>query len=73
MSDPFWLTDAQMERLQPDFPKTHADAQGRPITLFVTAGPVRDCSEAAALLRGLRRAGRVLADRDGTPTGSGMR
>lgn len=28
-----------------------ADAQGRPISLFVTAGPVSDCSGAAALLR----------------------
>lgn len=29
MSDLFWLTDEQMERLQPFFPKTHGRARVR--------------------------------------------
>ena len=40
-----------------------ADAQGRPISLFVTAGPVSDYSGAAALLRSFPKAEWMLADR----------
>lgn len=41
-----------------------ADAQGRPIMLFVMAGRVGDYSGAAALLLGFPKASRILADRD---------
>jgi hypothetical protein len=36
ISNLFWLTDAQMARLEPFFPKLHAvtDADGRPIRFF---------------------------------------
>ena len=40
-----------------------ADAQGRPISLFVTAGQVSDYSGAAALLRSFPKAEWMLADR----------
>ena len=50
-----------------------ADAQGRPISLFVTAGPVRDDSGAAALLRSLPKADGMPADRGVMPIGSEMR
>lgn len=33
-----------------------ADAKGRPIRMFVTAGPVSDCTGAAATLSGLPQA-----------------
>lgn len=40
-----------------------ADAQGRPIRLFVSAGQVSDYTGAAALLQGLPEADWLLADR----------
>lgn len=40
-----------------------ADAQGRPISMFVTAGPVSDYTGAAAMLRSLPQAEWMLADR----------
>ena len=40
-----------------------ADAQGRPIRMFVTAGPVSDYTGAAAMLSSLPKAQWMLADR----------
>ncbi len=40
-----------------------ADAQGRPISMFITAGPVNDYTGAAAMLRSLPQAEWMLADR----------
>lgn len=40
-----------------------ADAQGRPIRMFVTAGPVSDYTGAAAMLSSLPQAEWMLADR----------
>ena len=40
-----------------------ADAQGRPIRMFVTAGPVSDYTGAAAMLSSLPKAEWMLADR----------
>ena len=53
--------------------KLHAvtDANGRPISLFMTAGQVSDYIGAAALLDSLPRAQWLLGDRATTPTGSG--
>ena len=44
MSDLFWLTDEQMERLRPFFPRR---------------GPVRGWSKTYALMTAIRDAGRV--------------
>ncbi len=40
-----------------------ADAQGRPIRMFFTAGPVSDYTGAAAMLSSLPKAEWMLADR----------
>lgn len=40
-----------------------ADAKGRPIRMFVTAGPVSDYTGAAAMLSSLPQAEWMLADR----------
>ncbi len=53
--------------------KLHAvtDANGRPISLFMTAGQVSDYIGAAALLDTLPKAQWLLGDRAMTQTGSG--
>ena len=79
MSNLFWLTAAQMARRRPGTQrgrligrtnggmntKLHAvaDACGRPIRFFMTAGQVSDDTGAAALPGSLPKAGFPLADR----------
>jgi transposase len=55
--------------------KLHAvtDANGRPLSFFITAGQVSDYTGAAALLDDLPKAQWMLADRAMTPNGSGTR
>lgn len=60
MSNLYWLTDEQMERLKPFFP---TDAKGRPLKFFMTAGQVSDYTGAAALLGSLPAAEWMIADR----------
>lgn len=53
--------------------KLHAvtDANGKPVSLFMTAGQASDYAGAAALLDSLPRAQWLLGDRDYARTGSG--
>jgi transposase len=55
--------------------KLHAvtDANGRPLSFFMTAGQVSDYTGAAALLDDLPKAQWLLGDRGYAPTGSEMR
>ena len=54
--------------------KLHAvtDANGRPLSFFMTAGQVSDYTGAAALLDDLPKAQWLLGDAATTPTGLGM-
>jgi hypothetical protein len=83
MSDLFWLTHEQMERLRPFSPKATkggmntklhavADANGRPLSFFMAAGQVSDYTGAAALLDDLPKAQCLPGTAAMTPTGSGM-
>lgn len=62
MSNLYWLSDAQMERLKPFFSKSHGkprvdDRRVLSGITFLSAGPVSDYTGAAALLRCLPKAG----------------
>ena len=48
-----------------------ADADGRPLSFFMTAGQVSDYTRAAVLLDDLPKAQWLLGDRGTTPTSSG--
>lgn len=61
MSDLYWLTDEQMARLEPYFPKSHG--KPRVDDRRVTAGQVSDYTGAAALLDSLPRAQWLRGDR----------
>lgn len=54
-----WRTKGGMNKKLRAF----VEAQGRPIRMFVTAGPISDCTETDAMLRSLPQAEWVLADR----------
>jgi len=61
MSDLYWLTDEQMARLEPYFPKSHG--KPRVDDRRVTAGQVSDYTGAAVLLDSLPRAQWLRGDR----------
>ena len=43
--------------------KIHVDAEGRPVTLRLTAGQIADCKEAEALIDGRDEGDIMLADK----------
>lgn len=61
MSDLYWLTNEQMEHLEPFFLKSHGN--GRPLSFFMTAGQISDYTGAAVLLDRLLKTQWLLADR----------